>query len=292
MLGISMALLSVAGLLGAVGLQPGFGTARYEKSTFPFTELSHFSLAYAPVVLYQVYGTSGARRTLSVLAVLLFSLLSQSMTLLVASVLIAACCRRLALVVSGALAAGSLLLAAGLAPIDLGYFTNRLQLAGEVTNLSSLAYLQGWQFVVEYGLGTHGWGVGFQQLGVHGSSVPAAEAIQAMVGLPLNVQDGSFVFAKLSSEIGVFGVVISLAAVVCAFQAVRKMRRQDAASPIVIFSRCVMVCFLIELFLRGTGYFTGSTFLAISAATVLARNQMRIRLARAHMGRVDGVVAS
>ena len=71
-----------------------------------------------------------------------------------------------------------------------------------------------------------GFGVGFQQLGVFGTEVPAAQFLRALrEGEDMNILDGSFVFAKLGSEFGVFACVLVLVYFWLAYRSLRMLRR-------------------------------------------------------------------
>lgn len=92
----------------------------------------------------------------------------------------------------------------------------------------------------------------------------------------LNQTDGSFVFAKLTGELGVFGFLLSVTFVVAAVRSIRFLRgikAGDRERTIIIFAHCVLTSFLVDMFVRGTGYFVGSTLLAITAASILTADR-------------------
>jgi hypothetical protein len=262
---LSFALMCVVIVLEVAGVQPG--ADRWDKPMFPFSEPSHFTLAFLPLLLYRCTSATNRGRFAWVLAGLLIALSIKSLTLLAGCVLAAVACRRvLATAVVGGMAA---VLGLGAALLDLGYFTQRLGL-GEGSNLSGLVYLQGWELIGESLQLSSNWGLGFQQLGLDGTNVPAASAIYALAGDNLNLQDGSFLLSKLLSELGVFGAIIALAYCVVAIRSLVALRRRHEPRPVVRFARCVMVAYLVELLVRGPGYFTGSALLMVAAAGVLA----------------------
>jgi hypothetical protein len=245
----------------------------FEKPVFPFSEPSHFALALAPVLLYRCVNSSSHGRSAWLFFGFSVALGIESLTLIISCILASIACRKLLVVVL----AGAVV-AIGVIPFELGYFSSRLDLSGETQNLSSLIYLQGWQQLWESLERTHGWGVGFEQLGVHGTEVASAAAISSIFDIEgLNVRDGSFVFAKVVSELGLFGGLFGAAFTILAFRSFHALRNKRER-PVVVFARCVIVCFIVDMFVRGTGYFTGSTLLALAAASILVQGKRRLPL--------------
>jgi hypothetical protein len=197
------------------------------------------------------------------------------MTLLVGCLVMAIVCRRAVLI-----AMVGLLVGVAVAPFRLDYFISRVALSDTTDNLSTLVYVQGWQLLIEAINQTYGWGVGFEQLGLRGTTVAAADAIATVLfgsGLEaLNLTDGGFVFAKLVGEMGIFGFLLTVLFVIGAVRSIRVLRRREAVArepPLVLFSRCVLVSYIVDMFVRGTGYFVGSTFLVITACSILLKGQ-------------------
>jgi hypothetical protein len=272
-IGCSFVILSAAVLLRLCGLQPRETADALEKQVFPFTENSHFALAFMPVVFYQCINSSGRRRSGILLMGFIVGLLLQSFTLLIGCVLAAIACRRIFI-----LTLAALVLAVGVVPYEYQYFTDRLAITGTGDNISSLVYIQGWQLILEALTRSHGWGVGFQQLGIHGTDVSAANAIVTAAGTDgSNVLDGGFVFSKLAAEFGIFGIVTGMVFAVASLRALWALRRQQAR-PIVTFARCVLVSYTVDMFARGTSYFSGSTLLAIAAIGILVNNRQHLSL--------------
>lgn len=255
-------------VLHLIGLQPRGHV--FPKSTFPFTEISHFALAFLPVLLYRTVRASPRTRHWWLLGGAAIAMILQSLSLLVGCVIAAAACRRLLPLV---LLGGGALLAA-LPFLELSYFTDRLNFTGDVVNLSNLAYVQGWQLVMESWVNTSGWGIGFQQLGMGNTQVPASEAIRTLTGgTDTNLTDGGFVLAKVVSEFGALGVLVVLGYIVLAVRCTLQLRnvRSDAA---VTLARCVIVTYSVDMFFRGTGYFTQSGLVFIAALAVLAKSRV------------------
>jgi len=239
----------------------------HPKPAFPFTETSHWALAFGPVLLYRAVRADERRKTAWVLASVLIGMALQSLSLLAGCVLIAVACRRLYLLMLAIPAAVLLLLNAPL--LGLSYYTSRLDFSG--TGLSNLVYLQGWQLMQENWHLTSGWGIGFQQLGMHETQVAAEAMIRTVTGgLDENLTDGSFVLSKIVSEFGWFGVLLALAFVVLAVRCMKGLRaRTESSGAGLTFARCVVVAYSVDMFIRGTGFFTQSTLMFLAALAVL-----------------------
>ncbi len=262
-------LMCAFGLLAVAGVAPPTSIALF-KPVFPFAEPSYFALAFLPLLMYCSVSVTGGARVIVLLIGLGMGLAVENLTLLTGWLLIAFICLR-------SPAIPLLLTSLGLVAtqLDLSYYLDRLDFGGEVQNLSSLVYLQGWQLVGESLARSAGWGLGFQQLGVQGSDVVAADLIVAVLGDNANLLDGGFAFAKLVSEFGVLGLLLMCTYLLLAWRALRGLRLKSVGSgnhdPATTLARAVVACFLIEIFVRGSGYFSGTTLLLAAAATVLLR---------------------
>lgn len=260
---VSFSILCVIAFFGAVKLQPA--VSHFPKSTFPFTETSHFALAFAPLYLYMCSTARRRRRDVWLLFGFAVALLLQSGTLLAIACAASLICRRFLLV----LAALVVIAAVGLT-VEFKYFTSRVTLSSDSSNLTALVYLEGWEMLGDSLTRSHGWGVGFEQLGLDGSNVPAAEAIRSLKGgQDLNLKDGSFVMAKLGSEFGVAGLLLVAAYVLLALRCLRALRA-GRGSLNEQFARSVILAYSVDIFVRGTGYFSQSTLLFVGACLALA----------------------
>jgi hypothetical protein len=132
--------------------------------------------------------------------------------------------------------------------------------------------VQGWQLIVESIEKAYGFGIGFQQLGIHGTEVQAAEAIYAVSGLILNTTDGGFTFAKLVSEMGLLGLFLLFWYSWIALRAFKLLRgyiqNKIEIKSSLIFSCCIILSYSIELLIRGAGYFTPMVLLLIASIRV------------------------
>lgn len=270
--------LCIIALLGSAGVAPpSFQT--FTKPVFPFTEPSHFALAFAPLLLYVCITASGRWRIASLLAGFALTVFLQNLTLAAACVLATLVSLQIGRTL---LLAAVLALAA--AQLDLTYFALRLDFGAENQNLSTLVYLQGWQLIEESWRNSAGIGLGFQQLGTQGTDVDAAQLIQALVGDNLNLLDGGFTFAKLASEFGYLGLMACAAFLWLTGRSARALQRiaahRAAAHPVEVLAHCAIVSYLLEMFVRGAGYFTATGLLLATGLWLLARRRTSTRQAR------------
>lgn len=263
-------ILCLVAIAGILGLAPPT-TRPVTKPVFPFTEPSHFALAFVPLLMYRCVTTTTVRRLLLLASGLLIAVLLENLTLVAGCFLVAVVSLRLPLLML-ALAAAALIAT----QIDLSYYVGRLDLSTENQNLSSLAFLQGWQMMGESWDRSGGWGLGFQQLGVRGTDVDAAQLVEVLARTPLNIFDGSFTASKLVSEFGLIGIGLLTGYLLLATVSVRALKRARGDSRIV-FAHCVLVSYGLELGLRGSGYFTASVLLMIAALWLLSAQRPRER---------------
>jgi hypothetical protein len=259
-------LLMAIGFWAALGLpEPSYGA--WSKPIFPFTEPSHFALVLGPFLIYVcVTSRLGLRLAYLGAALLLTGLLESTTLAAIVLVTLLLCLHpRWALITLA-------LVVPIVASLDLTYYLSRLDFSEDSGNLTALVYLQGWQLIGESWDGSGGLGIGFQQLGVGGTDVLAAQLIATALDDPdgfLNLFDGGFTFAKIVSEFGVFGLGALLAYAPFVARAVARLHRHaartQARDPFSLFCCAFIVAYLFELFLRGNGYFTPTGLLALAA---------------------------
>ena len=270
--------LTVIALLGVVGLFPTTGRF-FIKPVFPFTEPSHFALAFTPFLLYVCVTSTGRRRMAYLLVGFALAALLQNLTLVIACTL-----ATLVSLQIGRLVVFVAIFAIAAGQFDLSYFADRLNFSAETQNLSSLVYLQGWQLIAESWRNSAGIGLGFQQLGTQGTGVGAADLIQAILGDDLNLLDGGFTLAKILGEFGYLGIALCAAYLLKAWHSARVLRKfatSDAgASPVEVFAHCAVTGYLVEMFVRGTGYFTATGLLLVAGLWLTARRSSVAKLRR------------
>lgn len=256
------------GLWCFVGWQPPSPLA-LSRPSFPFTEPSHYALVAGPFIIDGCARTTLARRFAWLAVWLTLGLINQSLSMIVV-VTIAAIVTLPAIYSAVAFVA----LAVAATGIDLQYYTDRLDFSVNSSNLSSLVYRQGWELMQQGLVYSRGWGIGFQQLGFTPLNVPTSDVIYRILGDDSNLRDGSFIAAKLVSELGLIGIAVVTAAVVAIVRAglmLRAMAQVPAAmqSGRVRFAAAAICAFAVELFVRGIGYFSGTAILIVAAVMVL-----------------------
>jgi hypothetical protein len=255
-------LFCLSALCSVLGFEPT--SARPSpKPVFPFNEPSHFGIIFTPFLIFCCISARGfARYGIWAVGILIAASL-QNLTL------VAGCVVAALTFVRGVATIPVVVIALGAGTVvDLSYYLSRVDLLSDNPNLSALAYIQGWQLIGESLDRSGGWGLGFQQLGLHGTDVPAADMIYAQIGDFENLLDGGFNFAKVVSEFGIFGMLLTLVFMKLWWRSIRTLRRiarGDAHSSAKVFARCVIAGYIVELFVRGAGYFTGSGMLLAGA---------------------------
>ena len=258
--------LAFTALLGILDwLQPDKAT--WPKSLFPFSEPSHLALFLAPILIFNCITAQPRARLLILAAALTATAILQNVTLATICLMTAVLCLspRYLLLLAVTVVPALLLL-------DLEYYLVRLDFSGDSDNLTNLVFFQGWQLILEALERSHGFGLGFQQLGVFGTDSDAAELIRFIMGEYLNLLDGGFNLAKFIGEFGVFGMMLLAAFLYQLGVAIKLLRRtatRGQAIPLShVFAACCMMGYTVELFLRGVGYFSPSGLLLLSAALI------------------------
>jgi hypothetical protein len=260
-------------MLSLIGLQPpGF---HGEKPTFPFTEPSFFAFTISPILIAFCVLQPLIIRWLALGGVALFAVLVSNLTSLAMCLIAILAFARWWQI---AIAAGAAVLAWPY--VDQDYFLDRLDFNIDSVNLSALVFLQGWQLLDESLRNTMGWGLGIQQLGSGYTNTLASYRINQIMGHDVNLLDGGFLFAKMGSEFGVFGLVIigTLVAYagVCVFRlrAVAARRRELPTALVLAYSS--VLGSMTEVFLRGSTYFTGTLLLLCTSLFFLRRGRIEV----------------
>ena len=239
-----------------------------------FSENSHYALSFLPFLLYMVVLSSWRKKWFLLFMGFLIPIILNSLTLLVGVIVVAILALRLRQLVFLSIIAISILMVA-MDYIDIGYFSSRLDFSNP--SLSLLSFMHGWEKAYLNLKDSYGIGVGFQQLGFVGSE--GGEILKVLsttyskegVGFEnLNLFDGSFVTSKFISEFGILAVMLLVAYLVYFAKSVRWLHEvsmnggENVDCRKVFFLAC-FVMFFIDLFIRGTGYFSSSTFLFIAS---------------------------
>jgi hypothetical protein len=267
---IMFVLFIISALLSLLKIQPPTSSLG-EKPTFPFTEPSFLGFSLASTLIFTMMRSSRIVRALLILIFIGLGFGLSNLTIIVTCIFAAA----ITLPVSW-LILGVTVSSIGAASLDLSYYSDRLDFNWATsTNLSSLVYVQGWQMLQESLLRTHGWGIGFQQLGVVYTNVPASIRINALLGRDANLQDGGFILSKLGSEFGLLGFGLVGVYLYVMGQSFMRLRlaiwRKTEMADGELFAHACVLGYFVEMFIRGTNYFTGTLVLMLAGLVHLRR---------------------
>ena len=260
------ALLVFVSLFAIFGLRPYLPALAASNPIFPFTEPSHLALVLAPFSFSAAIISSGWKRLTILFTLIIIALSLKSMSIVIICFLISI------LILSNINLLFILLFAFFIFPfVDSDYFSQRLDFNLQNTNLSNLVYLQGWELLSDSLNRTYGWGLGFQQLGIGQYKSHAADLVYSILKTTANIRDGSFTLAKICSEFGIFGIIFSIwyfYIVIKCFIALRNYKhREDIGENNVIIAQAFVASSVVEMLVRGIGYFSPS-FLFLTASMV------------------------
>lgn len=260
--------LLVNALLALTGLQL-FENQSPEKPTGVFSEPSHLALALVFPLLYKAM-RQGRQGVAWIGVWLMWGLWIENLTALCLITLCIVCWARRPLQMIALLATA----ATALSLADTEYFSSRLVLTDQTTNLSALVWLSGWETAHYIIHNVSVWGIGFQQLGFVSIQSDSVELIELLGAFGLNATDGGTTAAKLISEFGVPALLVLAGYGLFFFWAVGRLMFDglDARRADVRFSlrRAAAVAPFMELFVRGLGYFSPTLFVCGVIAASLA----------------------
>lgn len=264
----------VVGVAGVLEIRPIQSVTSFNP-VFPFTEPSHYALTFTPILLFACVSRGLAFRLAALMSALAIAYLLQSLSLIVGIVLVG-----LVTLPLPYLAVTGVALSIAIGILDVTYFTDRLDLNYDSGNLSVLVYLQGWELATDSIARTSGWGIGFQQLGFGPINSPTADVILRLAGNDTNLKDGGFTLAKATSEFGAFGFVAIVlfgalagrVALILRNVALRRNKIQLAS----VLAMSIICGYAVEAFIRGIGYFSGSTMLLLASILYVNGNKFSI----------------
>lgn len=148
------------------------------------------------------------------------------------------------------------------------YFYDRVDVFSDGPNLSALVYMQGVSDALKSLQLTNSLGLGFQMLGTQPPS-SVAELISTALGDnngELNRKDGGFLAAKIIAELGVLGICI---VIICIYFMVNSLiylrnivkTKGKGADIKLVIVHSIVYSFIVELLIRGYGYFSPGVFM-------------------------------
>ena len=246
------------------------------KPVFPFSEDSHFALALGYLsVIYALTHNSKLILFSIESSILFLGWTYPNLTLFVFFILIQVIkiLRSRKIYIYSALFLSPLLFYVILLVLQSNvYFQSRLNFDNP-TNLTTLAYLQGLEFIKLNLYNTYGLGIGFQMLGTENACTgEISDLTLSLVGHLPNLADGSFLASKFISEFGFVGMILTTMYIVFVlYYAINYKRyfnyRDSELKPYIesIYKRNLIFGmifgFIVEFFLRGGGYFFPGCYL-------------------------------
>lgn len=241
------------------------------KPVFFFSEPSHFALSFLPFFLYSVVTANVTYKIILIVLGYVIAFALENLVLVVGvsivAVLVTSFKQWLYLIPVG-------LLVLAIVPIDHYYYVDRLILSPDSQNRSTMVFLSGWERAYLNLLSTNGLGVGFQQFGIIGERGDLMAAIRKLNGSDLNLLDGGSVAPKLIGEFGVAGIALILLYIFYSIKCARVLiavckKMMMNYNPMKIFLYACFLMYGIDLFLRGVGYFSSSSFLFFAAVLLI-----------------------
>ena len=244
----------------------------YNKPVLIFSEPSQFALIFIPFLLFKILNTnSHLYRNFMIVYGLIVGLYLENLTIFIGIFLVCIITMRLRELSIMLIAA---IFAISLSNYDFSYYISRIDFLDDVTNVSTLVYFSGWERAFLQFKNSYGLGVGFQQFGLFGDQLAEMQTALAAYGLDdLNLLDGGTVGAKFIGEFGIFGIFFILAFLYLFFKKfiyLRKIKLNEVkVSELKVFYTSVFCLFIIQIFIRGSGYFAISSAIFIQAIIAL-----------------------
>lgn len=266
---ILVTILGFGGLLTPEGLS--------EKPVLLFIEPSHLAIVFLPFALYRIITVKGQKKTYPILFIFMAAMLIQNATLLLGCILAAV----IALPIRTFLIFGFLgILVFYLFGID--YFLERVDFI-ESNNVSTLAYLSGWERAYLNFRETFGTGVGFQQFGIVGSKGQIMNILNDLGAPDLCLRDGATVGSKVIGEFGALGILCIVVYIIYCIKGARYLSKISAnkilnVSRHDILFQSFFVMYIVDILVRGTAYFSSATFIFIASLIWIINQSKQITL--------------
>lgn len=255
--------------------------ANHPKALFPYAEDSHYALTFAMFSMGFIAGckNNNIEVFFILINILIFGLFLPSLTMMTVFVLgltihFIKKSRGIRYIYFFSILFLSTTIFGVLSTIE--YFDQRLDITA-FDNLTLLVWLQGW-FVISSSLQFSNWlGVGFQMLGFNKESLPEISFyIYDFFSTGFyNVEDGGFLAAKIISELGLLGILIIflyLKFVLSAYKLLTSISVKTELSKKnkILLKICsgFILAFILEMFLRGLGYFSVGVLITIMAIII------------------------
>lgn len=232
---------------------------------FFFPEISHFSLIFLPLLLFKVITSKKDSYIFTIIfGSLILSLLAKSFTLMVGSLMITLLYspkKTIIFLTFLILFFLSLLEFEFINRDVFTYFIQRIPYF-DTNNISALVFLSGWERAY-LNLSNNGlFGIGLNQLGYEEQIGFFQKKLETFRLGTLNLKDGGSVAPKLISELGILGLISIIVYIIYFIKVIIKFKKYNLRySNLETFYISVFIMSFINLFARGSGYFSPIMFL-------------------------------
>lgn len=260
---MSLLVFAAAGLLGW-NIIPG---EALRKTAGIFPEPSHLAVTLSPLLLHTVIYRGTVYATMISFAFLLWALLYGSlvgMAVICVAILMGVKWNVWYIISIPLTAIISWKL------VDIDYILPRLQIMSlEDGNISTWAFVRGWEDAFDHLQASNWFGVGFQQFGSVPSTGYAHFLLHSNSLEHLNSLDGGSTAPKIIGEFGIIGVIVVILLMVASIRSlvILRTRRIKLGTSIILASTATMP---IELFLRGAGYFTPTFIISVMGVFLIS----------------------
>jgi hypothetical protein len=230
------------------------------KEMLVFTEPSHYAIAASPFLIYFIICSKKIQSFIFTILILFAAILMENLTLILPILIALFILNKKVLIVFSLIL---VILLPIFGPTYYLYVTARTtsMLDSDNQNLSSLVYLQGWEYVGSSIKYFNGIGIGYQQLGQIRIKSTAQEILEYM-GYPFNQNDGAFFFSKFFVEFGWIALIVTFIYIFKAIFIYYKINNLIKSNEkFKIFLIVSFLSFFIPLFVRNSSYFNPAIFL-------------------------------
>ena len=242
--------------------------------TLLFPEMSHFSIIFAPLLLFKVLTFKNTTYIyLTILISLFLALNLQNLTLLVSTFLIMMIYSIKKTFLFFLVSASIVLLYFDLEVFT--YFIDRIP-SGDTKNLSALVFLSGWERVYLNLVDSSFFGIGFNQLGIVGNK-GFYQLYLERLGMPgLNIYDAGGMAPKLLSELGIVGLAFIFGYLFYLVKAVYIVKKNSLIfSYLDTFYISIFIMSFVSIFIRSSGYFSPVFFLLLSSIIYINKFKLK-----------------
>jgi hypothetical protein len=246
----------------------------WDKRTLLFPEMSHFSIIFAPLLLFKVLTFKNTTYIyLTILISLLLALNLQNLTLLIITFLIMMIYSIKKTFLFFLVSASIVLLYFDLEVFT--YFIDRIP-SGDTKNLSALVFLSGWERAYLNLIYSNFFGIGFNQLGFVGTTGFFQSEISRLGEPGLNMYDAGGIAPKLLSELGIVGLAFIFGYLFYLAKAVYMVKKKKLIySYLDTFYISIFIMSFVSIFIRSSGYFSPIVFLLLSSIIYINKFKLK-----------------